>query len=475
MSNGIVNRSSPPSNGSKTVVVMGGSYGGCRAARVLAEGLPRGWRVVLIDRNSHINHIYNLPRYAVLPGHEHKAFIPYDNLFHSTSHPNDPLNNEQHLRLHATITSLNPQSIGLSRSFPEHGITESSLPFDYAIYALGSHLPIPIDLWGAKSNIDDPKASETPDLPVYTGTKEEGTSWLQRRQKRVESASSVLVVGGGALGIQFASDIADVYPNKHVTLLHSRKRLLPRFDPSIHAEILQSLEDLNVEVITGERLDLQSVRETSGQKAGTGPRIVKTMSGREIAADLLLLCTGQIPNTALLEEMDSRTIVPENAMARVLQTMQLNVPSPRPSGLHTATIDQDEQLQSESQIKETAYPHMFVVGDAADAFDALNAGHTAYYQGEVAARNILRLIRRQERLSADGENQGSDETVREDEELELYSPGPAAIKVSLGLTRLVYEVNGIVGTREDGTDDLNAAGMWASYGMTNVREEDMFA
>lgn len=29
---------------------------------------------------------------------------------------------------------------------------------------------------------------------------------------------------------------------------------------------------------------------------------------------------------------------------------------------------------------ETSYPHIFVVGDAADAFGAINAGHTAYYQ-----------------------------------------------------------------------------------------------
>ena len=73
--------------------------------------------------------------------------------------------------------------------------------------------------------------------------------------KRVESVSSVLVVGGGALGIrkcffrfwekkirlrfnktEYAADIAEVYPNKTVTLLHSRHRLLPRFDEPMHDE-----------------------------------------------------------------------------------------------------------------------------------------------------------------------------------------------------------------------------------------------
>ena len=39
----------------KTVVVLGASYGGARAARLLSQSLPEGWRVVVIDRNSHMN------------------------------------------------------------------------------------------------------------------------------------------------------------------------------------------------------------------------------------------------------------------------------------------------------------------------------------------------------------------------------------------------------------------------------------
>jgi chemotaxis response regulator CheB len=48
-SNGSLKRST------KTVVVLGASYGGARAGRVLSQGLPEGWRVVVIDRNSHMN------------------------------------------------------------------------------------------------------------------------------------------------------------------------------------------------------------------------------------------------------------------------------------------------------------------------------------------------------------------------------------------------------------------------------------
>jgi hypothetical protein len=36
----------------------------------------------------------------------------------------------------------------------------------------------------------------------YGGTKAEGIAWLKRKQRVVEEAASVLVVGGGALGIR---------------------------------------------------------------------------------------------------------------------------------------------------------------------------------------------------------------------------------------------------------------------------------
>lgn len=40
---------------SKTVVVLGASYGGAHAAKLLADTLPPDWRVLAIDRMSHMN------------------------------------------------------------------------------------------------------------------------------------------------------------------------------------------------------------------------------------------------------------------------------------------------------------------------------------------------------------------------------------------------------------------------------------
>ncbi|KAF8641752.1 hypothetical protein AX16_009829 [Volvariella volvacea WC 439] len=428
----------------KTIVVLGAAYGGARAAQLLAAGVPDGWRVIAIDRNSHANHVYVMPRYSVLPGHEHKAFIPFRNVFHEKTGP-------PHLFLQAHVLSMDAHSVTLSKSFPEHGIPTQKLAFDYAVYALGSHLPSPLDLWAPERDehlIAEHLKKKDRTYVVYKGEKKEGIDWLKDSQKLVEDSPSVLVVGGGALGIQFATDIAAVYPQKRVTLLHSRNRLLPRFDEAMHTEILETLQKTDIDVILGERLDLQSISKDTVNESGQ--RVVKTVTGREVAADLLLLCTGQKPNTGILKDMDPLTLDPNTSLIHVLRTLQI------------ARLPSGDTSSTEEAAKP--YPHIFAIGDAADAFGAIAAGHTAYRQGEVAANNIVRLIKRAEKV------QPTDEV----EELEEYSPGPPGIKVSLGLTKAVYQINGTVGVLTDGKPDLQAALIWPFFGIKVEKDDDMY-
>ncbi|OBZ73235.1 Apoptosis-inducing factor B [Grifola frondosa] len=483
----------------KTIAVLGASYGGARAAQVLAQSLPKGWRVVLVDRNSHMNHLYVLPRYAVLQGHEHKAFIPYTHVFPAAKEDAEP---SPHIILHAQVTSLSPHSLTLSRAFPEHGIEGSTptLDFEYLVYALGSHLPAPIDLWGPvadepvieTASVKQRKEVETcgrPTVPQTAtsapkqGTKPEAIQWLKRFQTRIDSVSSVLVVGGGALGIQYATDIAEIYPAKRVTLLHSRSALLPRFDQSMHVEIMSALAALNVNTILGDRLDLSSLSPRKTVRIGTSgkeERVVRTEGGREVRAELVLLCTGQKPNTELLASFIPDAIVsegPSKGMVHVKRTMQVAVPVPE-SEQALLTPESADEAEEDPTLR-VPYPHVFAIGDAADAFGAINAGHNAYFQGEVAARNIIKLIRRAE-VKADNvpvesvpspatiealDSETDTDTDTESLELERYVPGPPAIKVSLGLTKSVYQIQGVVGTRDSDSADLDAHLMWRYFGM----------
>lgn len=39
----------------KTILILGGAYAGRRAAQLVSGNLPKGWRVVVIEKNSHFN------------------------------------------------------------------------------------------------------------------------------------------------------------------------------------------------------------------------------------------------------------------------------------------------------------------------------------------------------------------------------------------------------------------------------------
>ena len=71
--------------------------------------------------------------------------------------------------------------------------------------------------------------------------------------------------------------------------------------------------------------------------------------------------------------MDSRTVVHASGLAKVLRTLQLGVKS-------ASATETPLHPKPEESAEPTPYPHIFAIGDAADAFGAINAGHIAYRQ-----------------------------------------------------------------------------------------------
>ncbi|KAG8683983.1 hypothetical protein FRC08_013964 [Ceratobasidium sp. 394] len=389
--------------------------------------------------------LYVLPRYAVISGYEDKAFVPYTSLFGPTPYP--------HTMIHGTITSLERNRVTYTPAVYEQGGKgeQRTLDFEYAVYALGAQLPAPIDLWGT-SDVFGPSESETtPDLgavnldPNEVGTKRGGIEWLKKAQRRIEGIRSVLVVGGGALGIQFATDLKEVYPTKTVTLLHSRERLLPKFVQGMHDKIHETMTELGVTVILGERLDIQTTLPENAEYNERGERIVRTLSGRAVAADLVLLCTGQRPNTDLVRQLAPDVVDEATRLVRVLPSLQL------------CRSGQGE-LEDE---KEADVSHIFAIGDAADVFGDIKSGRTAWFQGEAAAKNILALIKSKHESKP--------------AQLESYTPDSPAIKVSLGMKRYIIQSGPEHGIRvgDDGKDDLEAASVWPFWNADYERDKDM--
>ncbi|KAJ7909393.1 hypothetical protein B0H13DRAFT_2492549 [Mycena leptocephala] len=130
-----------------TVVVLGATYCGARAAQIIAAELPEGWRLVPVDRNSHLNHVYILPRLAVLPGHERKACSSsYPTATYLISGLDEPVTVYIHPSHHSRPRAQLDHR--LARGVEKDGV----LCFNYAVYALGSRLPAPLDLWDTPSS-----------------------------------------------------------------------------------------------------------------------------------------------------------------------------------------------------------------------------------------------------------------------------------------------------------------------------------
>lgn len=229
----------------RNIVIVGANFAGYHAARIIAMDLPQDspYRVVVIEPNSHFNFTWVLPRFCVVEGgHEHKAFIPYG----------------PHLK-EAPVQWVRDRVVEVKREFVRLEKGEE-VPYEFLVIATGS---------GAEDA-----------LPSRVGvtSKGEGTERLREMQQRIKSADRLLVVGGGAAGVEVATDAKSLYPEKSVTLVHSRGAVMHRFGPELQAEALEGLNQLGVEVILGDRLAAKD--EESG--------IATLKSGKTVGYDYIV-------------------------------------------------------------------------------------------------------------------------------------------------------------------------------------------
>lgn len=152
----------------------------------------------------------------MLPSHEHKAFIPYTAAFASAPNP------AQHVVVKARVDSLKSDHVLLDREWQG----SKKLPFEYLVVATGTRLQEP----GTMTDDDKPLS----------------VKYFQSYQKRVGAASSIIVVGGGAVGVQMATDLKELYPEKEVTLVHSRDQLMPVYHEALDKIIKERFNELGV-------------------------------------------------------------------------------------------------------------------------------------------------------------------------------------------------------------------------------------
>ena len=125
-----------------------------------------------------------------------------------------------------------------------------------------------------------------PILPAVNGLREAKADTPLSLYERPRLPSSVVVLGGGPIGTALSGRLAA--QGVRVTLLMTRDRLLPAFDPEIAAVAARALAERGVSVVTGAAV--RQMRRNGDGSVSVGYGL--SDSGHEITAESAALCAG---------------------------------------------------------------------------------------------------------------------------------------------------------------------------------------
>ena len=166
----------------------------------------------------------------------------------------------------------------------------------------------------------------------------------------VSAPASIVVVGGGAVGVEFASFYHDI--GTTVTLLEYLPGIVPVEDREVSQLLERSFTKRGIRVITNARFDpAKVVVEADGVKLEVGP---EGGTSEQLRAEVMLVATGRAAN---VEEI----------------------------GLETTKVEVEHGVIKVNGRMRTREPHIYAVGDIVGG---LWLAHTAGHEGIVAAHAI---------------------------------------------------------------------------------------
>ncbi|XP_076981161.1 ferroptosis suppressor protein 1 isoform X2 [Tamandua tetradactyla] len=334
--------------GSVHVVIVGGGFGGIAAASQL-----QAWSVpfLLVDAKDSFHHNVAALRASVETGFAKKTFISYSATF------------KDNFRQGLVVgIDLQNQTVLLQGG--------EALPFSHLILATGSTGPFP-----GKFN--------------QVSSRQSAIEAYENMVTQVQSSQSIVVVGGGSAGVEMAAEIKTEYPEKEVSLIHSRVPLADKeLLPCVRQEVKEILLRKGVTLLLGERvsnleeLPLNEYREHLA---------VRTDKGTEVAANLVILCNGiKINSSAYSSAFEGR--LASSGALRV-----------------------NEHLQVEG------CSNIYAIGDCADVKEPKMAYHAGLH-ANVAVTNIINSVKQRP--------------------LKAYKPGALTFLLAMGRNDGVGQISG---------------------------------
>ncbi|KAF5381840.1 hypothetical protein D9757_008354 [Collybiopsis confluens] len=317
-----------------TIVIVGAGYGGLSLLNNLSKTVdPQKHSVVLIDAR---------PAFIPLPTTLRLVVSDVDDIMNQAIHPYG--DHTFRNKLAGNAKYIHGSVVEIKFGEKENGgsvLLDSgeAVRYNILVLATGSVWP---------KSIDFPKENR--------GAIEE---FVEARRKEFSKASDILLVGGGAVGIELAGELRDTYPSKSVTLIHREGHLLNATYPQKYRTGLQKqLEARNITVLTGDE-----ITESDASKVSEGhfPETeVVTKNGKKLKADLIIPTWGTHPNTSYLPS----DLLSSTGHVKILPTFQLS-----------------------------AHPNIFAFGDIIEWKEQKMAAKASYFHAPKVATNVVEYLR----------------------------------------------------------------------------------
>jgi NADH dehydrogenase FAD-containing subunit len=191
----------------RRVIIVGGGYAGFS----LARGLDRKADVVLVEPRDHFFHNVAAMRAIVEPRLFDRIAIPYDRLLKRGKVMRD------------RATAISDRTVTLASG--------QTLEADIVVAATGSTYASPFK--PQADNLDRLRQS------------------IKAAGEQLAAASSVTIVGAGAVGTELAGEIASAMSGKSVHLVSSSPSLFPGYAPGLGRRLDAQLKAMNVSVHHG--------------------------------------------------------------------------------------------------------------------------------------------------------------------------------------------------------------------------------
>jgi len=241
-------------------------------------------------------------------------------------------------------------------------VKKNQVEFIHGRGRLNGGKKVEVDLMGEDGSPAGHRTLDANDVILATGSRVKSLPGLEPDGRAIVTSddilasttlpTSLIVVGGGAVGVEFASFYADM--GTKVTVLEYLPNLVPLEDREVSIELERAFRRRGIDVITSARFDVKAVKSSeAGVSVMVGP---EGKGPTELKADQMLVATGR---AARIDDV----------------------------GLETtrAKVDRGVVLVDPKTMR-TAEPHLYAIGDI---IGGLWLAHVAAHEGLAAVASIV--------------------------------------------------------------------------------------